>query len=82
MWKEKNDNQDHVRVRCLDRNGRGSAVQRMDDVKEDRVSDYCWLHAVDVSYPRQTQPSLDLLIAFIINMGNEWTAYAMNEPWS
>ena len=35
MWKEKNENQDHVRVRCLDRNCRGSAFQRMDDVKED-----------------------------------------------
>ena len=35
MWKEKNDNQDHVIVRCLDRNGRGSVVQRMDDAKED-----------------------------------------------
>ena len=30
-----NENQDHGRVRCLDRNGRSSAVQRMDDVEED-----------------------------------------------
>ena len=34
-WKVTNGNQDHVIVRCLAQNSRGSADQRMDDVKED-----------------------------------------------
>ncbi len=29
------DNDDHVRVRCLDQNAGESAVQSMDDVKDD-----------------------------------------------
>ena len=84
-WKMANENDDHIKLKCLDQNARESAVQSMYGVNCEvrSASASCWLHTVLISTTWMTCLTVvPLYVAVIIFPNTTVASLTLRDTWT